>query len=382
MKRLEKAGGIACLTLIAICLVTVNCGKVAKADPAQGAPPEQQVIKDQSEKGVFAVEHPEQFPVVEATEHVAANTLDATGVVTADVSRAIPVISLATGRVLEIKARLGDTVHKGQLLMRVQSQDISQAFSDYRQATADETLARLQLERSAILLEKGAMAQKDYEVAVDTEQKAKVTLETTEAHLQLLGVDKNHPTAIVDIDAPITGVITDQQVTAAAGVQSLNSPNPFTISDLSTVWVICDVFENDMGFIKIGEYADLHLAAYPNQVMKARISNILPALDPSIRTAKVRLEVANPGILRLGMFVTATFQGMEKEKHASVPASAILHLHDREWVYTPLGNARFKRVEVATGSMLPGKQQEIVSGIKAGDQVVSNALDLQNTVEQ
>jgi cobalt-zinc-cadmium efflux system membrane fusion protein len=363
-------------------MTSVGCGKEAKADPAQGAPPAPEVIVNQSEQGIFAVDHPEQFPVVEAAEHEAADTLDATGVVTADVSRAIPVISLATGRVLEIKARLGDTVQKGQLLMRVQSQDISQAFSDFRQATADETLARLQLERSKILLDKGAMAQKDYEVAVDTEEKAKVTLETTEAHLKILGVDKAHPTAIVDIDAPITGVITDQEVTAAAGVQSLNTPNPFTISDLSTVWIICDVYENDMGFIKIGEYADVHLNAYPNQVLKAKIGNILPTLDPSIRTAKIRLEVANPGMLRLGMFVTATFFGMKKEKHASVPSSAILHLHDREWVYEPIDSRRYRRVEVHAGGSLPGNMQEILTGLEPGRRVVSNALVFQNTVEQ
>jgi cobalt-zinc-cadmium efflux system membrane fusion protein len=82
------------------------------------------------------------------------------------------------------------------------------------------------------------------------------------------------------------------------------------------------------------------------------------------------------------MFVTATFYGKQPETYAAVPASAILHLHDREWVYAPLGNAHFKRIEVKTGNMLTGKQQEIVSGIKPGDQVVSNALDLQNTVEQ
>jgi len=94
------------------------------------------------------------------------------------------------------------------------------------------------------------------------------------------------------------------------------------------------------------------------------------------------LEVENPGLMRLGMFVTATFHGETIEKHATVPSSAILHLHDREWVYIPLGNGRFRRQEVSAGNMLPENMQEIVSGIKPGDQVVSNALVFQNTVEQ
>jgi len=116
--------------------------------------------------------------------------------------------------------------------------------------------------------------------------------------------------------------------------------------------------------------------------LKGRIDNILPILDPNIRTAKVRIEVPNPGMMRVGMFVTATFYGKQAETRAAVPATAILHLHDREWVYTPIGAGHFKRLEVVTGNMLPGNMQEVDSGIKAGDRVVSNALVLQNTVEQ
>src|ERR1019366_5098066 len=115
---------------------------------------------------------------------------------------------------------------------------------------------------------------------------------------------------------------------------------------------------------------------------KARISNIMPIVDPNIRTAKVRLEVENPGLMRLGMFVTATFHGQTIEQRAAVPSTAILHLHDREWVYIPLGAGRFRRLEVEAGNMLPGNTQEIVSGIKPGDQVISDALVFQNTVEQ
>jgi len=295
------------------------------------------------------------------------------------------VIALATGRILEIHARIGDVVQKGQLLLKVQSSDISSAFSDYRQAVADEVLSKAQLERAKILLDKGAIAAKDLEVAVDVDDKAKVTVETTEQRLRVLGVDKDHPSPIVDIFAPISGIITDQQVTIAGGVQTLGTGGPpaFTISDLSHVWVICDVYENDLADIRMGEYADIHLTAYPNRVLKGRISNIGPVLDPTIRTAKVRLEVENPdGILRMGMFITATFHGMTKETHASVPATAILHLHDREWVYVTNGTGKFKRLEVTAGNMLPNNMQEIITGLDPGQQVVSNALVLQNTVEQ
>jgi cobalt-zinc-cadmium efflux system membrane fusion protein len=177
-------------------------------------------------------------------------------------------------------------------------------------------------------------------------------------------------------------VITDQQVTNASGVQGLSGPNPFTISDLSYVWIICDVYENDLDAVHLGEFADLRLNAHPNQTFKGRIDNILPVLDPTLRTAKVRLEVPNPGLMRVGMFVTATFYGKQAETRSAVPASAILHLHDREWVYTPTKPGFFKRMEVVTGSMLPGNLQEVVSGLKPGDQVVAGALVFESTVEQ
>jgi cobalt-zinc-cadmium efflux system membrane fusion protein len=248
---------------------------------------------------------------------------------------------------------------------------------------ADETLAHAQLDRSKLLYDRGAIAQKDLEVAQDTDVKAKITVENTMERLRVLGADVNNPAAIIDINAPVSGVITEQNVTAAAGVKTLdNSPNLFTISDLSEIWVICDVYENALPFVHVGEYADIHLNAYPKLVLKGRISNIGPILDPTIRTAKVRLELPNPGMLRLGMFVTATFHGMTREAHAIAPANAILHLHDLDWVYVPAGNGRFRRVEVTGGKMLPGNMQEIVSGIEPGQQVVTNALVFENTVEQ
>jgi cobalt-zinc-cadmium efflux system membrane fusion protein len=373
---------IGAVAALALSLALVGCGEKVEANPKLGAPPAADVIHE-SDGSIFQVDHPEQFPIVTAGERSAAPELNTTGTVSADVSRNIPVISLASGRIVEIDARLGDSVTKGQLLLKVQSQDIAQAFSDYRQAVADDTLAKAQLERSKELLEKGAIAKKDEEVAEDAEVKAKVTVETTIEHVKVLGADLEHPSSIVEIHAPVSGVITDQQVTAAAGVKTLdNSPNLFTISDLSHVWIICDVYENDMSFVHLGEYADIHLAAYPKVVLKARIANVSPTLDPNIRTEKVRLELENSGLFRFGMFVTATFHGLQKDVHATVPADAILHLHDRDWVYAPDGNKQFRRIEVVGGNMLPGGLQEIVSGIKPGQQVVSNALVLQSTVEQ
>jgi cobalt-zinc-cadmium efflux system membrane fusion protein len=178
-------------------------------------------------------------------------------------------------------------------------------------------------------------------------------------------------------------VIVAQYVTnaAAAGVTYSGNATAFTIADLSVVWIVCDAYENDIPKLQLGQTAKIKLSAYPDRPLTGRISDIGPILDPSIRTAKVRIEVANPGILKLGMFVTATFASKAKESYAAVPASAILHLHDRDWVFVPAGGNQFRRVEVSSGEMLPGNRQRVLSGIAPGQQVVSNVLQLEETLE-
>jgi cobalt-zinc-cadmium efflux system membrane fusion protein len=370
------------LSAYSLCVLALaGCGD-AKSDPNAGAPPPLKVESAQ-DPNVFQADRPDQFPLTTAVEHTAVSQLRVTGTVAPDVSRTVPVVSLASGRVVEIAARLGDTVQKGQLLLRVQSSDIAGAFSDYQKAVADETLARTQEERAKDLFGKGAISQNDFQVAQDAAAKAEVDAKTAAEKLQVLGsTDLNKPSGIVDVRAPISGVITDQQVTNAAGIQGLSSPNPMTISDLTHVWILCDVFENDLAIVHVGEKADVRLNAYPDKIFSGVISNVGPILDPNIRTSKVRIELRNPGMMRLGMFVTATFHGQKSITTAAVPAAAVLHLHDRDWVYVPIKDKKFRRVEVKGGEMLHGGLQDIVSGIVPGERIVSNALELQNTVEQ
>jgi membrane fusion protein, heavy metal efflux system len=369
-------------TALCVSLSLLAAGCERKATAQQDTGPVPTTVQPDMDSNNFQVDQPSQFPLATAGEYIAAPELNVTGVVNPDVSRQVPVPSLATGRIVEIDARLGDTVKKGQLLFKVRSSDVAGAFSNYRQAVKNEELTKIQLQRANILYEHGAIPKSTQEIAQNAEDDNLVILETAKEQLGLLGLDPNHPTGIVNVYAPVAGTITDQEITNQSGVQALTPPNPFTISDMSHVWIMCDVWENNMSQVHLGEYADIHLVAYPNRVLKARISNILPIVDPNIRTAKVRLEVENPGLMRLGMFVTATFHGQSKERYASVPAAAILHLHDREWVYAPLGNGRFRRQEVVAGSMLPGNLQAVTSGLKPGDKVVASALVLQNTVEQ
>ena len=365
--------------LLAAALAGTGCGQ-GNPDPKAEAPPPAQVEHEQ-DGSVVQVEHPEQIPLVTAVARSARPELVLTGTVTPDISRNVPVVSLASGRIVELRARLGDTVQKGQLLLSVRSADVSGAYSDYHKAVADEELSRTQFERAKDLYAHSAISLNDLQIAQDAEEKAKVDVETSAEHLRLLGSDPDKPNSIVEIHAPVSGVITDQQVTDAASVQAFG-PNPFTISDLSTVWVVCDVHENQLASVRLGDAAEIRLNAYPDQIFKGTITNIGAILDPNLRTAKVRMEVRNPGIMRLGMFVTATFRGQKQVTRAVVPSTAILHLHDTDWVFAISPDKKFQRVEIVAGNTLPGDMQEIVSGISPGAQVVRNALTFQNTVDQ
>jgi cobalt-zinc-cadmium efflux system membrane fusion protein len=380
--------GIALCFALLFVLGGCSTGKVSAKQDTDTAPPVAQVEPDMDPTN-FKVDNPAAFPIVTAGSHFAAPELPVTGVTSPDVSKQHPVISTATGRVIEIDARVGDEVHKDQLLFKVKSSDIAGAFSDYRKAVVAEGLAKKQLDRAHTLLADGAIPASQLEVYQSAEDSAQVDVQTTKSHLEVLGVpDPEHPSDIVEVRAPVSGVITDQEITTGAAVNSYSPSNaatgqyPLTISDLSDVWVLCDVYENNLSAVHMDEYADVRLNAYPDRILKARISNIGQILDPNLHTAKVRLELQNPGIIRLGMFATATFHGEQAMNHAAVPASAILHLHDHEYVYTPAADNHFKRLEVVSGPNLPDNMQEVVSGIKPGDRVVSNALVLQSTVEQ
>lgn len=374
------------LYLTGVCILA-GCGK--KFDPASGAASAAQVVET-GNAAVVTVDDPGQFPLVTAGTYDEADKLSVTGSVFPDISREVPVISLANGRVVDIKTRLDDNVKKGQLLFSVQSPDISNAFDAYLKAVNDEQLANRAYIRAEDLYKHGAISQAMVEQAEDAEKDAKADLTAADEQLKIYGVDKDRPSPVVNVYAPVSGVIIGQNITnaAAAGVTLSGSATAFTIADLSDVWVLCDVYENDLPKVHLGQDAQIKLSAYPDRVLTGHVSDIGPVLDPSTRTAKVRIELANPGILKLGMFVTATLAGRKSVTHAAVPATAILHLHDREWVFIPAGGKQFRRVEVHGGDMLPGGQQEILPStspeaqtIQPGQQVVKDVLRLEATQE-
>jgi cobalt-zinc-cadmium efflux system membrane fusion protein len=352
-------------------------------NPADGAASQAQVVPA-GDMSLVHVDKPDQFPLVPAERLTAPTELQVTGAVFPDIAREVPVISLASGKVVDIKARLGDHVTKGQLLLKVQSPDITNAYDMYLKAVNDEQMTNKAYIRAKDLYAHGAISLEMLEQAEDAEKDNLADLKAAEEQLNTLGIDKNDPHSIVPVYAPIFGVIVAQNVTdaAATGVTYAGNASAFVIADLSEVWIVCDVYENDIPKLQPGEEAQIRASAYPGRVLTGRVGDIGPILDPNIRTAKVRIQVVNPGgILRLGMFTTATFESKTRTDFAVVPASAILHLHDRDWVFVPGENNQFRRVGVKAGDMLPGNRQKILSGIDPGQQVVSNVLQLEATLE-
>ncbi len=379
---LPKRSGflIACTVTILFSILATGCNRPTRTD-AESPNPDQTQVQEISGDGVAEVSHPEQFALAVVEQIRAVDELHVTGVVAPDVNRSVPVLSLAGGRAVDVRVRLGDAVTKGQVLLTISSPDVAQASSDYQKSQADEAFARQQLDRAKDLYAKGAIAARDLETAQNAEQKAKVDVATSAEHLRLLGADVYHPSPLVAIRAPISGTIVEQNVASGTGVRSLdNSPNLFTIADLSHVWVLCDVYENDLQRVRMGDSAEVRLNAFPDVVLHGRVGNISQVLDPATRTAKVRLELPNPNhTLRVGMFATATFRSQTGVLRSVVPASAILRLHDQDWVFTPLGGDRFRRHPVQAGSDSDGGQQVILSGLAPGDKIVANALQFAST---
>ena len=372
--------------LLILCAALSGCSREAsQAAPNAASEPAVESVPD---RNVITVANPERFSLAPAVERHESDQILANGVVAADVSRSHPVNSLSSGRVVEVRARLGDDVQKGQILLTMTSPDMSQAFSDYQKFQAVASLAKTQLDRAQLLYSHGAVPQKDVEVAEDAYRRANIDTQTAEEHIRLLGGDPQHISASIEIHAPVSGTIIEQNVTSAAGVKSLdNSPNLFTIADLSKVWILCDVFENDLARVHLDDRAEIELNAYPDRRLTGRVTNISKLLDPNTRSAKERIELPNEaGILRPNMFATVHFVSQGTTTRTVIPSSAVLRLQDRDWVFVKLNDQRFRRTEVQAGPVNADRTEQILSGLRPGDQVVANALmfdrEVQKSTEQ
>lgn len=374
-RALAYTGGLFPL-LLAVAFFSA-CSKT-KAEPSAGA-----VVETNTDPNIFTMQDPGQFPLTTVQVRKVSDEIHVNGVVAPDVNRSVPVVSLSGGRVVEIKAKLGDYVQKGQVLLLINSPDLSTALSDYQKFKADEQLADKQLARAKLLYDKGAIALADLENAEDAHAKATADLNAAVQHIHVLGGDVGNPSPLLPLRAPISGTIVDQQITGGTGVRSLDNQQAlFTIADLSVVWVLCDVYQDVLPRVHVGDIAEINLNGYAEN-FPGKVVNISQVLDPNTRAAKVRIELPNPyGIMRAGMFATATFRASQPVERVVLPASAVVHLHDKDWIFLPAGQNQFRRVAVQLGPQEKDGSQQVISGLKAGDQVVTNALQFSSAAEE
>lgn len=361
------------ISMMCACILMAGCEKSNSTEDTKSS--EQAVIVTDSNE--IEMPHPEDFPLVKAESHLQAIELAVNGSIAPDINRTVAVNALAGGRIVEIHTRLGDTVKSGQLLLRMHSPDLANAIAALKQAQADQLLAQRQYDRNKFLYEHGAVvSQNDFQIAEDNLADAVATTENATTQVRLLNADPKHPSPFIDVRAPASGVIVEQNYTAGAAAKSLDAtPNLFTIADLSKVWLLCDVYENNLSQVKLGDYAQVKINAYPDKILQGKISNIFSLLDPNTRSVKVRIELDNPdGMLLPGMFATAIFTSQGKTPVLVIPATAIYRLHDKDWIFIPEEEKKFRRREVKTGSVARDGNQQITSGLEVGEKVVANAL--------
>ncbi len=315
--------------------------------------------------------------VREVTTVAGTDHLRLPGVVEPNAYRQVVVTPLVGGRVVRVTAQLGDRVRRGQALAEVYSPELAEARTKYTAATAMLDAHDRELQRTQKLVEIGAASRQELE-RIHAEHAAQTAeVESTRARLQLLGAASAEPAAnkrdgaTITVVAPIDGVVTERLANTGLNVDP--TVKLFSVVDLSNVWIVADVYEKDLGRVRLGAPATVTTAAFPGLSLGGRVSYIDPQLDTSTRTAKARVEVANArGELRLGMYTDVAIETGQGTAAISVPKAAIQNVADRQVVYVMVAGQSTKFIErqVRLGSS-SDDIVEVVSGLNVGDAVVS-----------
>ncbi len=302
------------------------------------------------------------------------------GLVEANAYRRVAVTPLVAGRVTRVNVELGVRVRRGQTLAQIYSPELAEAQTRYVTARARLSAHDQELRRTERLVEIGAASRQELE-GIHAEHAAQTAeVESARSRLELLGVarsalDRLTPEgdsgATISVTAPIDGVVIERGANAGLNVDPTMAL--FTIVDLSTVWVIADLYEKDFSRVSVGHTAAITTTAYPDRVFTGRVSYIDPQVNPDTRTAKVRVEVANPlGELRLGMYADASIAGPAGGSMLVIPRTALQEVGARQVVYlvNPTEPGQFIERDVRPGQAV-GPQIEVLSGLNAGDTVVA-----------
>ena len=377
-------------------LLIVSCSKPKTASgPDEKAEPTK-TAAEQHEKGESKGEANEVEITPEAQERSAivvtpsattpmTEVLQAAGTVQAVDSSVAHIRPLTRGRLQEVLVKVGDRVTASQVLAQLDNIEAGEIITQYNSAQAELQRLKIQLaaqqrkvERNRRLAEIGAVPQKEYEFSLAEQQGLQEGIRAQEstiagltARLRRLGIlePSTDTSPVTAIRAPFGGVII--RVAAAPGDVVEAGTELFSIADLSTIYVVAQVYEKDLGRVHVGQPASITVDSYPGQRFTGRVASISDLIDPPTRTASVRCQVANPGApLKLDMLASVQFPTSTKRAALSVPADAIQTIDEKPVVFVRTSSSKFSVRRVETGSSSDGRV-EITRGIKEGDPVVS-----------
>ena len=317
-----------------------------------------------------------QIVTVEPT--TLTRTLRLTGAVAFNGFDTTPVITQVSGRVTRIVATPGQKVRRGEPLLYIASPDYSQLLSAYLQARDAYHLADLNYARAKDLYDHHAMAERDLQAAESARTQAQADLGSSEQALRVVGINKPESmvgkpvSAEVPITAPITGEAVERLVAPGQVIQA-GTTQVFTISNMNSVWVLANVYQKDLPYVRVGDLATVTTDAYPGEVFRGKISYVAAALDPNTRTLQARIDVANPQEkLKKDMYVVAEVKAGTVPNALAVPNAAVLHdAENQPFVYTLAANNQFARRAVTVGEATEGKIQ-VTSGLAPGDRIVGD----------
>jgi len=306
------------------------------------------------------------------TKQRMAGMISATGKVEANADKIAHVSPRISGKVVSVKASLGDSVSAGQSLATLDSVELGEALGRYHQSKTKLALAQSNMERIKALVEKKIAARKDILQAETDYKTAQTELHTDEERLSLYGVstsdlrEKNHKRPLLPVKSPIGGIITEKH--AIVGELADPSKSLYTVADLSSVWVMVDINEKDLAKIHKGQAAIVAVGAFPDLKLKGRITYIADLVDQATRTVKARIEVANPGRkLKPEMFATVELAlAADAPPVLAVPEDALQDLDGKKVIFVAENATEFAARQVQTGRTTSG-MVEILSGLKEGE---------------
>jgi cobalt-zinc-cadmium efflux system membrane fusion protein len=311
----------------------------------------------------------------------ARNNLGGTGKVQFNEDRTVRILAPLPGQVVDFHARIGDPIERDQVLFSIKSREVASLVSDYLQSQRDLDLAQKTYNMNKDLFEHQAASRISFQQAENDLAKANTQVARTQEALRVLGIDPQEAVkdgglrSLVPVHAPMSGTLIERNLTPGQYVQA-DSTALLTIADLSTVWVLVDVFERDIHLVRVGQKVQVVAAAYPDRRFPATVERISDKVDPDSRTLKVRLLVANPKfLLKPEMFITSSLELAGGGSAISIPASAVFTEDGKSYVFAAINDRRFERRLIVAAPDAEGRLR-VTGGLRVGDRIVTDGAML------